>query len=417
LDHGIVSTGRIFHAGNHLALIDLGAGEDEMKRTKPLFSIFVALAVFTMVVTTALAEGGSPWGDQYQLPISEDTGMPDLSGFTPLTENYAPEPMVGTQFVSAQPVAPKANAVYTKTPKFYFTKVPGATQYRILVYDWNADAYVYEFTGPGTCPLDVGYCWLQPDKKLKTLQWQAISGGLYMWGVEAYTGSWSGYSAPAIFVVLSPGFNSTFDLDTKKWIPIYGFWERTVKGYYKTLGVTSNATSAAQKEFFQDDYVYEVTMKRKGSSGDLNDLEFHGTPDPTATQYNWIASYLFGYTNSKYWRLTVKTASGTFETIASGTSDFIIPYGWNTLTVWTDTPYIHLWINGGYLGYFNNSLLTSGYVGVRMFKSTAVDVKEPLLVNSARLYYSAISPYAITAVDPTGVEISAGHASPDETMK
>jgi hypothetical protein len=111
LDHGIVSTGRIFHAGNHLALIDLGAEEDEMKRTKPLFSIFVALAVFTMVVTTALAEGGSPWGDQYQLPISEDTGMPDLSGFTPLTENYAPEPMVGTQFVSEQPVAPKAKAV------------------------------------------------------------------------------------------------------------------------------------------------------------------------------------------------------------------------------------------------------------------------------------------------------------------
>jgi hypothetical protein len=75
-------------------------------------------------------------------------------------------------------------------------------------------------------------------------------------------------------------------------------------------------------------------------------------------------------------------------------SPFIEPYGWNTLTVWTDYPNIHMWINGGYLGYIFDDTYASGFVGVGMYENFSDS--SPVLVNSAKLYYTNVAPYAIT---------------------
>ena len=64
--------------------------------------------------------------------------------------------------------------------------------------------------------------------------------------------------------------------------------------------------------------------------------------------------------------------------------------------MWTDYPYIHMWINGAYVGNVYDNVLDSGFVGVGMFEDDAL--ASALLVNSATLTYSAVAPYAITDV-------------------
>jgi len=72
-----------------------------------------------------------------------------------------------------------------------------------------------------------------------------------------------------------------------------------------------------------------------------------------------------------------------------GTTDAIIPYGWNTLKVWMDPGdlRIYLWINGTYLDVYDdtNGVIDAGFMGFGMFEHDPE--KSPLLVDWAKLYY------------------------------
>jgi hypothetical protein len=215
-------------------------------------------------------------------------------------------------------------------------------------------------------------------------------GGFYTWQVEAMVGgSWQGLSSAALFAVLSNGFTSTFDMDTKNWSTLSGTWTRTDKGYYKAVGPVGDMASAMHKELFMNDYVYEVTLKRKVESGSFNRIIFIGYPDPLDSDKSWNSGYYFDYYNSGMWELWRRDAGVLTILFDNMTSPFLEPYGWNTLTVWTDYPYIHLWINSGYLGSILDDTYLSGFVGVGMYKNDAL--ASPLLVNSAKLYYSTVA--------------------------
>ncbi len=363
-----------------------------MFRPKSLLTALVALVLLAFTFTPALAASFPPGHN----PPPGDTTPPDPSTFAPLSADPAAVDGISVDATDPVPNAPYFNNVYTKTPKFYFTPRANASQYHIVVVDSTAtpDKIVYHFYGTGSCTDFI--CSMQPDNRLIPVRYQATKGGVYYWEVEAMVGGvWQGLSSEAYFAVLSKGFNSTFNLNTNKWLPINGAWTRTARGFYKAVGDVSEVSSAMHKEFFTNDFVYEVKMKRRVESDSFNRIMFMGYPDPLAADSSWDIGYYFGYYNSGHWGLWRRDGiSGTTYLYNVEPTSFVDPYGWNTLTVWTDYPYIHMWINGAYLGYMMDDVYPGGYVGVGMFEDNAEF--SPLLVDSAKLYYSPVSPYAIT---------------------
>lgn len=363
-----------------------------MLHSKSWLTMLVAFVLLAFTFTPALAQSFPP-GHTPPLGDLEPVNPADL---TPAPADPASTVEIGVDtVVIPTPVSPKNNFVTTRTPKFFFTPVTGASQYHLVVVDTMAtpDALVYHYYGTGSCTTVV--CMMQPANTLKTLRYEATKGGVYAWAVEAMiSGAWKGLSVAPQFAVLSSGFTSDFNLNTNKWAPIYGTWTRTDKGYYKAIGPVGKMTSAMQKEFFMNDYVYEVTLKRKVEADSFNRIIFMGIPKPLAVDSSWDMGYYFGYYNSGHWGLWRRDGGVLTLLHNNVATPFVIPYGWNKLTVWTDYPTIHLWINSAYLGYFTDDTHLSGFVGVGMYENYS-DLS-PLLVDSATLYYSATAPYAIT---------------------
>lgn len=363
-----------------------------MFRSKKWLSVLVVLMYVSFTFTPALAQSFPPG----HTPPLGDLQPPDLSGFTLQTTDYIPTTEISVDLAAPAPNYPKNSYVMTRTPKFYFTPLVGASQYHVVVVDVMAtpDKIVGNSYGTGNCTKYI--CYLQSSTALKTLRYEASSGGFYIWYVEAMVGgAWQGLSSGALFAVMSSGFTSDFNLNTKKWVPIYGTWTRTDKGFYKGVGPAGSMTSAMQKEIFMNNYVYEATLKRKVESDSFNRIIFMGNPDPLLSNSSWDTGYYFGYYNSGAWGLWRRDGSSGTNLIYDLVPSLAIePFKWNKLTVWTDYPFIHLWINGVYLGYVEDDTYGSGYVGVGMYENDSA--VSPLLVDSAKLYYSTIAPFAIT---------------------
>ncbi len=317
---------------------------------------------------------------------------PQAAGAQALPEGFNASPDLGV--VIPLPVSPEGYVMMMdKTPTFTFSKVPGASKYQIQVWDSYGTGMLYSVKGSGNCGDAV--CSFTPSTKLKTYGYNGDKG-YYFWKVRAKTGdSWSDYSYDAYFYVISSGFTSTFNNHAKKWQPIYGEWFRVDPGYLKTKGITNKYASAIQREWFQQGFMYEVSMKRKVAvAGDepSNRIYFMATPGNDVTD-GWKDGYDFYYYDDGSWRLSVlKDDMATL--LASGNSPYINKYGWNKLTVLTALPNIYFWINEHYLGFENVGddpiSYNSGYVGVAGFKNTG---KTSLLVDKVSLNYSSVFPY------------------------
>jgi len=324
--------------------------------------------------TSTSAGGQAPIGGEGIIPNGAD---PDATRPLPITPG---EP---TAFI------------YTKTPKFYFTRHMTALEYQIKVINGYSDEMVYEFNGKGTCTVD--YCWLQPDFKLMNYSLTPYAGGAYYWYVQARDDSgWLGYTTRSgYFSVMSKGFNATFDVNAKKWQPINSTWTLTANGRYKTYGTTGLYSSAAHTERFLDNYVYEVRIKRKANGMDHSYVIVHGIPSSLGGDNTWFKGIAFGYTNFEMFRVWSMKGSGGNEILIDNTYfPYINEYGWNTLTVWTDYPYVYFWINGIFAGRVVNDTSADGWVGFGMYQSYPESA--PLVVDNARLYYAGLAPYAIS---------------------
>lgn len=342
-----------------------------MRSAKVVYSAIAVMLVLAFSFTTVGAQSPVDQWDQEPLEIPE----------------------ISLDAVIPTPIAPVESNIYvfTKTPKFYFTQVAGAVSYQIEVKDaLNQSQIIYTYTGPGTCTN--GYCWLQPDTPLKPVV-TSLDNGLYLWRVCAKFSAWGAWSSNASFIVLSTGFNSSFNTDTKKWQQVTGVWTRTDRGYYKTPGILGKFSSVAQKELFRDNLVFEVRLKRKVEWGATNSIIILGSPGNLYSNNEWKNGYYLNYGNNGYWSIWLYNGSSTTPLLTGAFSPYIIPYGWNTFTVWRQDPYIRVWINGAYAGSVIDQQRTEGWVGVGMWENLP-DVS-PLLMDSAKLYYSAFSPYAI----------------------
>jgi hypothetical protein len=344
--------------------------EEAMKRSKLLFSMVVALAVFTLVVTTALAEGELP-----------DRNPPTLGG------NILPD-------ATPSPAMPYY-VTYDTTPDFRFTEHVGATKYKIEVYNDYDDSLLYTYKGSGVC--SAGYCTLTPTTALGIHKWNSTVGQYY-WKVKAKVGLyWQvEWSSPQVFYVLSEGVNSTFNVDKKGWKAVNGTWAQAAPGYLIGGPQTIGGWYGAFQKNFTWDFIYQVKMKRPTGTTSANSIIFWGTPlVDTNDQNQWYQGVYFQYADNGYWAIW-KSVSGNWEFVQPWTSiSTIHPNDWNTLTVVVQYPYEYFYLNGGYLGWLNITSPSTGYAGVGFYSSSSTDT---LQVDKATL--EAIQTYTFSAPDP-----------------
>lgn len=377
-----------------------------MKGAKLVQLLVIMMLVLSFNVQPASAENQPPLGagsvdEDGDLVVEvlqpfdaeREGGLPGELTFSGLLEeSFSTDEVVGVDTVPVSPVA--FAIVKDKTPTFIFSKDGGAGKYQIEVWNATTATMLYKFKGSGDC--DATQCSFTPSTKLKTFG-QGGTQGSYAWRVRSKTGiSWSSFSSFAGFYVVSNGFNSTFDSHAKNWLATYGDWFRVDKGYLKSNGVLGEYASVMQQEWFEDQFVYEVTLKRKienNSATYSNRIYFLGNPIGDMAD-GWDNGYEFLYYDDGYWSLQVRNDDAV-TVIASGNSPYIDPYGWNKLTVLTDYPWLDFWINEEYIGfsYVGDDAVkyTTGYVGVAGYKGLE---NTSLMVDKAKLYYSSSFPYS-----------------------
>lgn len=349
-----------------------------MKR-KILFVVLVVL--LTLAFTSASVAADDAVGP-----------LPDLSQSEEITDEPPSSDEIRADATNPAPISPSNyKSAFSQTPKFYFTHNPLATKYKIWVWDNSVSPAVllYTYRG-GTENCGTAYCWLKPTTKLQTYQYS--KGGFYKWTVEAKVdGSWQHDYDYEYFYVLSKGFRSTFNVNANKWTVINGNWKIVSPGYYRTPGELGTHVNVRQDEYFTDDYVYEVRYKRVGETSAATRFYFNGYPDPLWESNMWGSGYNFITYNNGAWAFYAYYDEAA-HSIANGTTPYYEPSDWNTVKIWIHDKYAYFWVNGVYLGAYPAAELLGGYVGLGMYKGSGDS--SPLLVDYARVYYSAVWPEA-----------------------
>lgn len=340
-----------------------------MKGSRFVSTLFAVVLILALTFSNGSA--GAP-------PEPEDVVSPD-----------------GTISVDANPIPLEpggADLVFSKSPVFYFTKDVSAIGYKIEVYNNRTSTVVYEATSPVTCTEYI--CSMQPTTKLKFDNY-LLDGGYYKWRVRsrvlvAGMPIWKPYSGYITFYARSKGFTANFDAYPafKNWQAFISSWDWVAsKGHVMTEGSVGYRTTLMHIHQFTDIDV-TVRMKRKVNAGNPNFIYIFGNPTPMS-QGHFDDGLCFQYNNDGEYYV-FNTVNGVEETLVGWTATPAIkPYGWNELRVVANFPYVDLWINGTYMGWFEVSAANGYYVAVGMY---SVAGGQPLLVDYARVtsYYVSV---------------------------
>jgi len=343
-----------------------------MKRILNILVVLVVLTVWVFPLTGVQAQSGA-----------ENAPTTGAEGISPSDS----EPQI---------IFPRNESVFTTTPKFRFTPAEGATKYRIDVWEGTdtSGTLLYTIKDRGTCNVEGTACWIRPPTALRAGVYNGWDGN-YFWRIRAkVNGEWPPSWSQVGFTVLSPGFNSTFDLNAKKWIQLSGTWAVTGTGYLKTKGIYNTTATILQQNMFGNDLVYEVMMKRKVEASSTNRLLFMGDPGDSYVDGFWQDGYVVDYTNEGKWSLFVSSDYTKTYLVNEEFTTAIQPFGWNKVTIWRHNSEISVWINKQYLGTYNDATFSTGYVGIGVFELD--EAASPLLVDNARVWYSTTAPYPVS---------------------
>ncbi len=388
-----------------------------MKNSKLQFSVLFVVLVLSFTITTVGAQSELPPVGQ----VDED-GDRVIELVSPLGElggegSYLQEPMqikeatIGLNASDPHPVSPVEFAwVYDRTPLFKFTELPGATRYKLEVRNFYTDTLIYRFKGGANC--EAGICELLPLTALKVHD-ITITNGVYSWRVMAKIGGeWQPeYSANQEFFVCSKGFTSTFTYNARKWLQVYGSWFVTDAGFLKTRGIPNFYSSVVRKETYDSTqlfYAYEVKMKRKETTLiRSNRLIVAGEPGDTTPEFFWERGYEFYYYDDGEYYLIRRTDGVVADYLCSGYSpELINEFGWNTITIWHNKPWLTVWINGtkvcDYSYQYETNYYNGGWVGIMEYGIE----KNAFLVDKAKVWLSPGPPGPMEVND--GVRVPLG---------
>jgi hypothetical protein len=164
-------------------------------------------------------------------------------------------------------------------------------------------------------------------------------------------------------------FDSQFNGSAPGWESHSGTW--TVdSNYYSTAGLAGTSSSASYTADFNN-FDYQARLWRNGCDGCANRLIIRGTPAPLDSGNNWNRSYLFQYTRNGSYSVW-KAVAGSYTPLQGWTSSSAINQGsaWNTLRVVANGSSLYFYINGTLVWGGSDTSLTSGRVGIGMYRSS-----------------------------------------------
>jgi hypothetical protein len=179
------------------------------------------------------------------------------------------------------------------------------------------------------------------------------------------------------------GFDSQFNGDSDGWVFHSGEWA-TDNYYLHTEGLSGSTASASYSEDFSN-LDYEVKIWRYGSDSAANRIYVRGTPDPLYDN-EWHSYYMFQYTREGKYSVFVHDGS-TLTVLQGWASSPDIHQGdnWNRLRVVADNNSLSFYINGTLVWSGVDSTLTSGRVGIGMYRYPST-TGDSIYVDWAKLY-------------------------------
>lgn len=351
--------------------------------TKARYSLILlsTLLILAFTLSPVLAQGIPPG----TIDDDGDELLGELPAWAETNQSY-PEAILeyeGSFAVDGGPTVPSpVNETFTKFPDYYFFTLPGATKYRVKVYNFFTNELIYTLKGSGDC--EFGYCYLRPVLGLKFVD---LSGakGYYYWKRESKVGdAWILDPTTYNFRVYSTGFTSLFTTLDNKWKPVYGTWSFTTAGYLKTKPVQGQYSSTVHKFKFTDDFSFEVKMKRKDEASAENFIIVKGFPDiDDVNEDGWYQGISFGYNNAGNCRLDRWNllSRETISDWAYGCN--VKPYDWNVLSIFVHDGMLYAYMNGVEIYKIADSV-DYGWVGLGGYEDDSVG--NALLVDYARLW-------------------------------
>jgi len=284
--------------------------------------------------------------------------------------------------------------------------------YYAYLYYFNAtfSYYAYYFTRHAEGFADYGV-------KLANVLYSWVSGNTYAYYATIYADYAYDYITLAddyANACNTTGFNSQFNGSSAGWVTHSGSW--TVDSTtLRTNGLLGSSASVSYNATFTN-FDYRVRMYRAGCNSCANRLLVRGTPTPLASDKWWYKQYVFQYTrDGKY--SVYKEINGVLTEMKGWTTSSAIKPGnaWNNLRVVANGSSLYFYINGSLVWSGTDTSLTSGRVGIGMFRS-ANSTGDLLRVDWATLTTGSAALQALPAPD-SGTTEPVAPGNKDQTFE
>ena len=253
---------------------------------------------------------------------------------------------------------------YTLKPTYSWARVSTASAYKLKVKDVATG--LFPING---ITVSTSYCNATTNRCSYTPATSLAANKSYQWQVASVGGS-GVYSALRSFKVVN-GFSSQFTGSSTGWVKgSGGTWVQTASSIY-TTGAASKYSSLRYNQNFSN-FTYQARMMRVSSGASASGMVVRGTPTFGA-DYNWASGYQFMYTQQGTFAV-YRRVSGSATILKAWTpSSAIVKNGWNTLKVVADGSYLRYYINNVLVWSGTDTALTTGQVGLWMFRGTAAE--------------------------------------------
>jgi hypothetical protein len=250
------------------------------------------------------------------------------------------------------------------TPTYTWNAVSEASYYRLYVYK-DGSGIVHDRWYASSSVTSGSTCSVTPST--------ALSTGDHIWWIKTWNSSGNGpWSSGMNFTVSSTGggFNEQFNSGSaKNWDRDSGTWNVVYNQWYYTAGVAGKTSYTTYKDTYSN-FDYQARLWRYNSDVRANRLFVRVSGKTLST--GWPSNcYAFQYmTNGQYsvW----KSVGGTLTPLQSWTNTSAIHTGnaWNELRVYANGSNFRFFINGTQVWSGSDSSLSSGRVGLGMYKSS-----------------------------------------------
>jgi hypothetical protein len=190
--------------------------------------------------------------------------------------------------------------------------------------------------------------------------------------------------AQAVLPSAGTSFNSSFNGGHAGWSAVNGAWKQT-SAYYTTTG-TENQVSSIKHAGSYKNFVFSVRMKRTGSAtSDHNSIFVRGDSSSLVpiVKY-WDSSYEFWYGMDATWALW-RWVGGSATLVHTGSGSPVLSgSSWNVLKVVMYGSVYAFYINGTLVTVGSDTNLSSGSVGIGMYRASA-STNNKLYVDWAKL--------------------------------